>query len=156
MDPDTIAIRSIEPTDLATLGVWAYFLSKYSWGWDYPLQPINEIRKADYVVGAFALNEPAGFASVNRLASPDGRDNGQMWFSGWVVAPEFRNRRIGAQLYEQCLRYMISPERQQRMLLSTENASLTEVFLRRGWKILRDNTLNESGKPTTIFELVLR
>jgi GNAT superfamily N-acetyltransferase len=146
-------ICMIEPTDLVTLGVWAYFLSKYSWGWDHPVRPISEIVKADYVVGAFAGNQPVGFACVNRLASPDHQDNGEMWFAGWVVVPEFRNRGIGSQLYDECLKYWKSPERNGKFLLSTRNKQLVNAFQRKGWRILRDNALNEKGEPTTIFEL---
>lgn len=151
--PAQINIRTVEPTDLVTLGVWAYFLSKHSWGWDYPIQPISEIRKADFIVGAFNGNEPVGFACVNRLASPDGIDNGQMWLSAWVVVPEWRKRGIGRTLFDKCLRYMESPAREERMLLSTENTEIMDFFLTKGWTLLRDNTLNESGAPTAIFEL---
>ena len=148
-----VAVRSVNPTDLVTVGVWAYFLSKYSWGWSYPVEPISEVRKADYIVGAYVGHEPAGFACVNRLASPDGKDNGQMWLSGWVVAPEFRNRGLGGRLLDECLKYMKSTDRTERMLLSTENTQIFDVFTRRGWKIIRNDTLNEAGDPTTIFEL---
>jgi len=155
-NPVGIEFRSICAWDRETYGTWAWFLSEFSWGWGYPLPPITEIHKAFYAIGAFALNGEkfVGAASLNLHASPDEQNNGEPWFAGLVVHPDYWFRGIAHELHEWC-RERAYIEGFPRLLASTEKPYMHGILRNRGWVMLRNNTLNEGGEPTTVYELVL-
>jgi len=154
--PIGIDFRPIATWDRETYGVWAWLLSEYSWGWTYPLRPIVEINRAHFTIGAFALNGEkfVGAASLNLYASPDGQNEGEPWFAGLVVHPDYWFRGIGHELHEWC-RERAYIEQFQRILASTEKPYMHGFLRNRGWRMLRNDTMNEGGEPTTVYELVL-
>ena len=150
-----ITFREIPNWDRETLGIWAWYLSEYSWGWDYPLRPITEIPRAFYTMAAFAENGEkfVGAASLNLYASPDEQDNGEPWWAGVVVHPDYRMRGIASKFHETCLEH--ARGKFPRLLASTEKSYMYDFLQNRGWRMLRNNTLNEGGEPTIVYELNL-
>ena len=139
-----------EVADETTLSMACFLVSEYSWGYDYPVDPVKEIRKAEYRIGAFADEKLVGFSAVSRHASPDHQDNGELWFSYAVVAPEFRGRGIFTSLYDSCLAYAKTVP--GRFLSCTDNPIVERFLLAQGWHVSR-STLDESDRSSTVFEL---
>jgi len=124
-------------------------ISKYSWGMDYPISPLHEIRQAEYSTGAYIADTLVGFAGVSRHASPDGRDNGELWFGYAVVVPEWRGRGIFRMLYNTCMRYMEASS--GRILCCTDNPMVESFILKHGWRMIR-KAQDESGAACIVFE----
>lgn len=151
-----IGARRLDPiADLPLVGVMSYLLLRDSWGWSYIrfVDPIDEIRKAEFIYAAFDGPRLVGFAVVNRLGDPrpGGKGNGQMWFSCWWVDPDYRRAGIGKMIYDECVKYMDAQP--GFMYLSSENREMHSVLLRYGWVVVDDKSLNEAGDPTKIYFL---
>jgi GNAT superfamily N-acetyltransferase len=146
-DP-TIDIREIR--DKLMLSTAGFLVSEYSWGHEYPVNPLDEIRKAEFCVGAYAGNDHlVGFAGVSRFASPDGWENGELWFAYAVVVPEFRQQGIFRRLYEACMSYATA--QRGRILSCTDNPIVSSFLLTHGWHLCR-TAVDESGIDTEVFE----
>jgi hypothetical protein len=85
-----VEVKEITSSDEQFFTEAARLVSKYSWGENYPIRPIDEIRSAEYRVGALRGNRLIGFGSVGRTFSPDAVDNGELWIAHAVVDPTFR------------------------------------------------------------------
>lgn len=144
-----IEIKTIPPDDAETLRQCASLVTEHSWGPDFPLQPFDEALRAEYHVCARTNGAVVGYANVNRFASPDGKDNGEMWFAQVVVDPKNRQRGILTEMYEKCLAHM--QENSGRILAGTDNPIMEKFFVAHGWQHLR-NTLDEAGDPCHILE----
>lgn len=127
----------------------ARLVSEYSWGKDYPIQPIDEIRVAEYRVGVFDSYQLVGFGTVGRSFSPDSLDNDELWVAHAVVAPEFRKRGLFRELYDRQLAYTKSQE--GRILSCTDNPVVEKFFLENDWKEIR-KTNDDSGESCVVFE----
>jgi GNAT superfamily N-acetyltransferase len=141
--------REVGPTDEALLIDAASLVSRYSWGEDYPVRPIDEIRSAEYRIGVFESDRLVGFGSVGRALSPDALDNEALWLAHVVVAPEFRNRGIFKTIYKHQLSYATSQA--GRVLSCTDNPIVAEFYLKNGWKKIRE-TVDEAGGRSVVLE----
>ena len=153
-----ISIRPIDITDRVLIAYWAAMLSEYSWGWDYPVKPWDEIIKAEYIAGAFAQDvlgseHLVGAACINRNANNDGKGNRDMWFSGWVVLPRFRRKGVGRALHDQCVAYGV---KQKGPIRASSETEYMDLFFASGsgWVITETRTTarNEDGKPMMLYE----
>lgn len=124
-------------------------ISKYSWGEEYPVDPIKEHKLAEYAIGAYESESLIGISIVNRFSSPDGKDNGELWFADAVVVPEFRNQGVFTKLYEETMHYMLGQS--GRILTCTDNPIMESFLSKHGWQKIRD-TLDEEGGPCLVFE----
>lgn len=147
-EPD-INIREVKVSNEQTLQVAADLISEYSWGRDYPVAPIEELRQLEFGAGAFEGDNLVGFAGVSKVGSPDGVDNGQLWFGYTVVKPEFRQRGIYGQLYNSCMGYMRG--KPSRKLACTDNPIMEKFLLEHGWREIR-KTFDEAGDKIIVFE----
>lgn len=59
-------IREIKKTEPEIMKQASLLISKYSWGEEYPVKPIDEIKEAHFMVGAFSKKDLVGFASVSK------------------------------------------------------------------------------------------
>ncbi len=144
-----IGLETVSPDDAETLRQCAALVTEHSWGKEFPLQPFDEALRAEYHVCARTGGRVVGYANVNRFASPDGKDNGEMWFAQVVVDPAHRQRSILTEMYEKCLAHMQT--KSGRILAGTDNPIMEKFFAARGWKHLR-HTLDEAGDPCHILE----
>jgi GNAT superfamily N-acetyltransferase len=144
-----VGIREIGAPSKEVMKAAASLVAEYSWGNDYPVSPLAEIQAADFCVGAYYGDALVGFASVGRIFSPDGKDNGELWLAHAVVAPPFREQGIFQALYEKQLAYAQSSS--GRILACTSNPIMEKFFLGHGWSELR-KTSDETGEPCIIFE----
>ncbi len=146
-----IEIKEISASHEDIITRAAELVSKYSWGIDYPVKPIDEIREAEYLIGAFKNDQLIGFGSVGRAFSPDGTDDSELWLAHAVIVPEYRRIGIFNKIYEMQMSYAKS--RSGRILSCTDNPIVEKFFLANGWKKIRD-TKDEAGEPSTVFEFV--
>ncbi len=142
-------IIEIHYSDKKLLKKAANLVSEYSWGSDYPVRPIDEIRVAEYCVGALEQNQLVGFGSVGRTFSPDALDNNELWLAHAVVDPEFRNRGVFKRIYDMQMLYAITQP--GRILSCTDNPIVSNFFLKNGWKQIRE-TVDEAGDKSMVFE----
>ncbi len=142
-------IKVIPLSDEKTLRKIAALVTEYSWLPDYPVDPLDELKKAEYIIGAYADDRLAGFGTVNRYSSPDGRDNGEIWFGDAVVMPEFRNRGIYRNLYENRMDYV--KDKPGKILSCTDSPLMEKFFLRHGWREIR-KTRDEGNYICSVFE----
>ncbi len=142
-------LKEIKLSETELLNEAAELVSKYSWGYEYPVKPIDEILSSGYRIGAFITNQFVGFGTVGRAFSPDNLDNGELWIAHAVVIPEFRQQGIFRKIYKAQLAYARS---QSGCILScTDNPIVVKFFLENGWRELR-KTIDESSKASTVFE----
>ncbi|MDE2001554.1 MAG: GNAT family N-acetyltransferase [Patescibacteria group bacterium] len=144
-----IEVKEMLSSDKKFLEEAAALVSEHSWGGEYPVSPIDEIRVAEYCAGATEGDRLVGFGTVGRSFSPDALDNGELWIAHAVVDPAFRNRGIYKKLYDLRLSYALSQA--GRILSCTDNPIVAEFFMKHGWKKIRE-TVDESGDATTVFE----
>lgn len=147
-DPD-IELIEIPVSDTEKLEEIAALITKYSWFEGYPVAPLDELRQSEYIVGAESGKVLTGVGAVNRVASPDGQDNGEIWLADAVVLPEYRNRGIYSKLYE--ARMTWAQTQPGRILSCTENPVIDDFFLKRGWRKIRD-TKDEQGGDCRVYE----
>ncbi|MES2226082.1 MAG: GNAT family N-acetyltransferase [Patescibacteria group bacterium] len=127
----------------------ASLVSRYSWGEDYPLPPLEEIERADHRVGVFVDGKLIAFASIGHGFSPDGIDDDALWLAHVVVAPPYRERGIFQKLYDKLMTY--AQAKDERILSCTDNSIMEDFFLTHGWKKIRE-TLAQAGDPCDVFE----
>ncbi len=144
-----IKIKEIDILDILTLEKASFLISKYSWGNNYPIKPIDEVSKAEYCIGAYNNNELIGFAAVSRFGSPDGKDNGKLWLGYAVVIPEFRRHSIFQKLYGARMNW--AREKSEPLFACTDNPIIKKFLLSRGWNLLR-KTRDESNAPCLVFK----
>lgn len=149
---EKVEIKEISKLESDILNKASELISKYSWGYDYPKKPIEEIEKAEYLIGAFCGDNLVGFASVGRGFSPDEENNESLWFSHAIVIPEFRNRGIFKKLYEKQIIY--AKKQKGKIFSCTDNPIVKSFFLKNGWKEYR-KTKDEASGDTTIYMYVL-
>ncbi|HEY5220584.1 MAG TPA: GNAT family N-acetyltransferase [Candidatus Paceibacterota bacterium] len=144
-----IDIKDVSLSDENTLRDAAELITKYSWGEDYPVDPLEEIQKSEYCAGAYAKDKLVGFATVNRFASPDGKDNGELWLGHAVVIPEFREQGIYQKLYTAQMEH--TQRGSGRILSCTSNPIIENFLSGRGWQEIR-KTKDEEGGECSVFE----
>ncbi len=142
-------MREVLASDQKLLEEAANLVSEYSWGNDYPIQPLDEIRVAEYRAGALKQNHLIGFGTVGRSFSPDTLDNGELWIAHAVVDPEFRNQGVFKRIYDMQLSYAATQP--GRILSCTDNPIVSDFFLKNGWKQIRE-TIDEAGDKSVVFE----
>ena len=125
----------------------------YSWGKDYPVDPADEIRRAEFGVGAWVGDKLVGFAGLSRAASPDGINSRDLWFGYAVVLPAYRRRGVFRRIYDECLRHMRTSS--EPVFSCSDNPLMIQFLVRRGWRFVRA-TKDESGSACLVFELPLR
>lgn len=153
---DGISVIPFDQNDRILMAYWAAMLSEHSWGWDFPVDPIDEICKAEFIVGAFVkdvvgVGHLVGAACINREANNDGKGNHDMWFSGWVVRPQFRGKGIGQALHDACIKYGI--RQHGPIVASSETKYMDRFFLKNRWKIIEDRRTarNEAAQPMMLY-----
>lgn len=144
-----VRIAPISMSSNITLQSAGLLVAKFSWGEDYPVAPLTEIRRASFCVGAWVGGALVGFAAVSRYASPDGLNTGDLWFGYAVVTPKYRKRGIFTRLYGECLSY-IRPQL-GKVFCCTDNPIVISFLVRRGWRFVRA-THDESGAECVVFE----
>lgn len=147
--PASIEIKEVSVSSREAFENAASLVREHSWGSDYPIDPLDEIEKSEYCIGAYSGARLVGFATVNRFASPDGKDNGELWLGHAVVSPEFRQQGVYQKLYDARMEHVSSSS--GRILACTSNPTIEGFFLTRGWNKLRD-TRDEGGEACTVFE----
>ena len=153
MNSSEIEIREILSSDETILAKAAELITKYSWGPDYPIKPIDEIRRTEYSIGAFRNDQLVGFGSVGRDFSPDGIDNSELWIAHAVIIPEYRRIGIFNKIYEMQMSYAKS--QQGRILSCTDNPIVEKFFLANDWKKIRE-AKDEAGGLSIVFEYEAR
>lgn len=143
----TVELRTGPDTQM--LKTASALIPEYSWGPEYPIPPLDEIRKAEYCAGAYSADMLVGFAGVSRHASPDGQQNGELWLGYAVVVPEFREQGVYRMLYDACMEYVRGAT--GRILSCTDNPIIETFLLSHGWHVVRA-THDESGAPCLVFE----
>ncbi len=146
---EDIEVVDIENMNEKFLDEASELISKYSWGYDYPKKPIEEIKTAEYVVSAFDKDKIIAFATVNKNSSPDGIDNGNLWLAHAVVVPEFRKRGLFTKLYDKQISYAKTQD--GKIFACTDNPIVRDFFLKNGWVEYR-KTKDEAGETATVFE----
>ncbi|TSC83229.1 MAG: hypothetical protein G01um101419_139 [Parcubacteria group bacterium Gr01-1014_19] len=146
---ESVEIVEVPTSDEGTLEAAALLITEYSWGKDYPITPLDELRKSEYCVGAYSGDKLVGFAAINRFASPDGIDSGELWLGYAVVIPEFRERGIYQKLYSHQMTY--AEKESGRILSCTNNPIIAKFLLGKGWKEIR-KTKDEGGEYCSVFE----
>ncbi len=146
-----VQFREVPVSDTETLKEMAELMTKYSWGEEYPVSPMNELEHADYLIGAYEGDALAGFAAINRIASPDEQGNGEWWFADVVVKPEYRELGIYTKLYEQRMDWL--RDKPGRIFTCTEVPVIDEFVLARGWIKNRD-TKDEEGNDCRVYEFL--
>lgn len=144
-----IELHEVSLSDKEALTEIAALITKYSWFEGYPVDPMDELRQSDYIVGAYAGKTLAGFGSINRVASPDGQDNGAWWFADAVVKPEYRERGIYTSLYEARMQWL--ENKPGRVLTCTETEIIDQFVSEHGWRKIRD-TRDEEGNDCRVYE----
>ncbi len=144
-----VTIREIQLSDEETLKEIAALMTKYSWGEHYPISTLDEIHAAEYIVGAYSGNVLAGFGAINRTASPDGLDNGELWFADSVVRPEYENQGIYIKIYD--ARMTWAKDKPGRIFCCVETEKMDGILMRRGWHKIRD-TKDEEGNNCRVYE----
>ena len=146
----SIILKEISLDDKPALTACAQLIRTHSWGADYPLDPLEELVKGECQLGAYAGNVLAGFAALNRWASPDGADNGALWLADVVVAPAFRRTKIFSTLLEKIMAQMRA--RPGPYFTCTDNPAVERYLRRQGWFLHRD-TLDEAGGACRVYRL---
>jgi GNAT superfamily N-acetyltransferase len=144
-----IELRDIALDDEETLKSIAALITEHSWFEGYPVDPMDEMHAADYVVGAYEGDTLAGFGAINRVASPDEQDNGAWWLADAVVLPKYRKQSVYSRLYEARMKWL--EKKSGRILTCTENQVIDDFMLARGWHLNRD-TKDEQGNPCRVYE----
>jgi GNAT superfamily N-acetyltransferase len=144
-----IRISPIPLSSSSALESAGLLVVKFSWGEDYPVTPISEIRAAEFCVGAWVGQMLVGFAAVSRNASPDGLNTGDLWLGYAVVVPKYRNRGIFRRLYRECLSYIKGQS--GRIFCCTDNPIMIGFLIRHGWQFHR-TTHDDSGAGCIVFE----
>jgi GNAT superfamily N-acetyltransferase len=144
-----VELQEIPLSDEQTLKEIGELITKYSWFEGYPVEPLDELRQADYIVGAYAGKTLAGFGAISRVASPDGKDNGEWWFADAVVVPDFRRYGIYTKLYEARMRWLDG--KPGRILTCTEVELIDDFMIAHGWHKIRD-TKDEQGGDCRVYE----
>ncbi|MCM2339067.1 MAG: GNAT family N-acetyltransferase [Burkholderiales bacterium] len=142
-------LKEIKSSDIKLLNKATDLISKYSWGHDYPVRPIDEILRADYRIGAMIADELVGFGTVGFGFGPDKLDNDQLWIAHAVVLPKFRQQGIFREIFNAQLSY--AKNKNKRIMTCTDNQIIINFLLKNGWKELRQ-TIDESGKASKVFE----
>lgn len=124
---------------------------EHSWGFDYPVDPYEELKNADFVVGCFDEEKIIGLASVSKFVSPDKIDNGFPWLASAVISPEYRNNGIYRELYIKRMEYLKN-KKENLVLTCTDNPIIEKFLLNKGWR-LRRTTKDESGGDCQVFEV---
>lgn len=131
----------------------AEIVRNHSWGEEYPIDPIDELKKSEYILGCFNNKKLVGFGTINRFSSPDGLGNGLPWLSMTVVLPEFRNNGIYRELYEKRLEYLKNLG-EKNVFVCTDNMIVENFLLKRNWNVERE-TKDESGGVCKVFNIEL-
>jgi GNAT superfamily N-acetyltransferase len=146
---EKIEIREISTSSKELIEHAARLVWQYSWGPDYPVHPIEEMRESEYHIGAFAGEELIGYSGINRLGSPDGVGLGEMWYAYVLVLPAYRKQGIRKRLYDSCLAYALSQP--GRILACTDNPSMEKFFHAEGWEKVRV-TRDAANDVCTVYE----
>lgn len=149
-----VEIRRLQSNEVALLHIAARLVQKHSWGPDYPLEPMTEMSQSELHIGAFVSDELVGYSGVNRSASPDLVDNGELWFVHAVVHPLHRRSKIWQTMYQERLNY--AREMPGRILCCTDNPHVESFLLSQGWHENRKTVDVTDGSPITVFELTNR
>ena len=148
-----LRFRTVALSDNRTLEMFAKMLHEHSWPPGYPVSAIDEVHDAEFIVCAYAVDadNPVGFMSVNRYASPDGIDNVNcMWLAGLVLLPEYRSMEIMFRLYRWCLDFLKVGS--DRILTCTEKPVIERYLKFSGWRKVRQ-TYVRGRIPTVVYEL---
>lgn len=129
----------------------ARMIQEYSWGLEYPVDAWSELKESDSILGCFDEKDLVGVASITRVASPDGIDNGLPWLAAAVVLPEYRGRGIYTELYRQRMKYL-EDINESLVLTCTDNPLIERLLTSKGWR-LRRVTQDESGGECKVFEI---
>lgn len=139
--------------DKDVLGKASLLVREHSWGFDYPVDPHDELKESDFVIGCFDGNKLVGLASVSRLVSPDKIDNGLPWLASAVISPDYRNNGIYKELYAKRIE-CLKNKKENLVLTCTDNPIIEKFLLKNGW-ILRRTTKDESGADCKVFQINL-
>lgn len=132
----------------------ANLVRNYSWGPAYPQEPMSEIVSSELHVGAVVDNTIVGYSGINRFASPDGVDNGELWFVHAVVHPDYRRSGIWKSLYQRRLDYVRLLH--SRVLCCTDNPNVKNFLLSKGWFETRQAVDSNDSSIITVLELIDR
>lgn len=135
--------------NLSLIKKCAALVQKYSWGLDYPVKAIDEMRHAEYIVAAFDGNKLIGCASIKRGASPDKIDKNKLWFGNALVLSKYRKHGIFKKTYQKCLAYI--RKKNEQIFACTDNIIMVSFLLKNGWKYYR-TTKDESGGICLVFK----
>ena len=142
-----LKIKEIKVKDPLVLKC-AEMIQEHSWGLKYPINAWSELKNAEYILAAFDVKKIVGCASVTRVASPDGIDNGKLWFADAVVLPEYRNKGIYKLFYKKRFEYI--QKHHEPAFSCTDNSHIEKFFLKKGWRLYRI-TKDESGGMCKVF-----
>lgn len=149
----TLSFREIKTTEPAAKEC-AQMVREYSWGNDYPIDPWDEIKQADYLVGCFDDKELIGCASITRIASPDGIDTNKPWLGHAIVLPEYRRQGILGKMYQHRIGYL-QKMNESIIFTCTDNPIMENFLTNQGWMLDRI-TKDESGSACKVFKLDLK
>ena len=124
---------------------------EYSWGQDYPIEPIDDLTTSIQVFGALVDGKLIGTAYVHKSASPDGLDNNNLWLGGLVVHPNYRRKGIAKTLLRKQTRF--AENKRGRVLTCSDNEKVCNLLESLNWKLLRI-TYDEGGNLCRVYEKI--
>ncbi len=143
-----IEIKIIQKED-PLVKMCAAVVQKHSWGLDYPVKVIDEMRHSEYLIAAVDGKKLIGCASMGRGASPDKIDNDKLWFGNALILQKYRRFGIFKKMYQKCLTYI--NKKPGPVFACTENLIMVSFLLKNGWKYYR-TTKDESGGICLVFK----
>ena len=126
----------------------ADIIQEHSWGLKYPIDAWSELKNAEYILAAFSGKKLIGGASITRVASPDGIDNGKLWFADAVVLPDYRGKGIYRLFYKKRFKYI--QKYNEPVFSCTDNPFIEKFLLKNEW-ILYRTTMDEGGGMCKVF-----
>lgn len=123
-------------------------ISKYSWGEDYPINPIDEIANSEYIIGVFDNKTLIGGAYIHKSAAPDKIVNEGLWLCGLVVHPKYRNKGIAKTIFDMQMAY--TKDKRKPAFSCTDNQIIINFFESKSWNKIR-TTKDESGCKCVVY-----
>ena len=146
-------LREIPVANRQEVEFVANLISKHSWGEEYPVHPLSELKAAERIYAAYAGADIVSCVAITRNGSPDGEGNGDLWFGYAVTLDEYRKQGIFTKLYTQATKYAASQP--GRLFACTSSEVMDVFFPAHGWQKIRD-TKDEQNNDCRVYEYSLQ
>jgi GNAT superfamily N-acetyltransferase len=156
----SLRLRTIGRSDADALEAAYNLLAKHAWSAE-EITNIDlraELRETcEHRVGLYSSDRLVGFAAVATGASPDKKDNDQLWIGYLVVHPSFRRGRGFLKLCEDCVEFAVDRGGGRRIFACTESKKVERALARAGWRHVRTAEIlgdaeQPLGETTEVYE----